>query len=113
MHELSVVQSLVTMANEHAIRSGAVSVKYVTLEIGKMTGVIPHYISMYYPEVCEGTLLEGSELRIEETEALAFCRNCGNTYVLEGSKDVCPSCSSDNYEVIEGDKLILKELAFE
>lgn len=113
MHELSIVQSLVSMADSYARQNGAKSVKYITLEIGGLTGVIPRYVSDYYPDVCQGTLLEGSELKIEEVAPAAFCRECGATFPPAEHDAKCPACGAQNYEVIEGDKLILKELAFE
>ena len=111
MHELSVVQSFVEIADRAARTNGAKRVKYVTLEVGEMTGVIPKYMLDYYPDVCEGTLLEGSELRIEEVKALAFCKGCGNTY-SPVEHDRCPACAGTKREIIQGNSLMLKELAF-
>lgn len=114
MHELSIVQSLVTMAQDYARQNDARCVKYIVLEIGGLTGVIPHYVSDYYPEVCVGTLLEGSVLKIEETPPLIFCRACGNIYSPdENGRMRCPACSAEDGEVVQGDKLLLKEMAFE
>lgn len=113
MHELSIVQSLVTMADGYARENNAKSVKYLVLEIGQMTGVIPRYVADYYGDVCQGTLLEGSELRIEEVAPLAFCRECGNTFSPTEQGQPCPACGQSNSEIIVGDKLLLKEMAFE
>ena len=49
----------------------------LVLQVGAMTGVIPHFVREYYPEACAGTRLEGSEIRVEEEPALVFCRECG------------------------------------
>lgn len=113
MHELSIVQSLVGMAEESAKSVNAQKVGFIVFQIGGMTGVEPRYITEYYPDVCAGTLLEGSEIRIETVTPLVFCRECGNSYELPDDKHLsCPKCGAENYEVLEGNKLLLKEIGF-
>ena len=113
MHELSIVQSLVKMADYSARSNNAQKVKFIVFEVGGMTGVEPRYVREYYPEVCARTLLEGSEIRIEEVTPLVFCRECGNSYELPDDQHLsCPKCGAENYEVLEGNKLILKEIGF-
>lgn len=112
MHELGVVEAFVRMAEGYAVQHPDEKVAYVTLLVGEMTGVIPKYVRDYYPDVTEGTRLEGSEVRIEEEPALAFCKICGNTFHPEGLNDPCTKCLGLDYDIIEGDKLLLKEIGF-
>lgn len=112
MHELSIVQHFVDLAVKCAKEADETDVAFVTLEVGEMTGVVPQYVQMYYPEVARGTLLENSELRIEFVEAEAFCKACGETYHYLPEGTGCPQCGSAKREIIAGNKLILKELGF-
>lgn len=112
MHELSVVQAFAQLAESYASQYPDEKVAYVTLQIGEMTGVIPKYVRSYYPDVVAGTILEGSEVRIEEEPALAFCRDCGNTFQPKQRNDPCTRCLGLNYEIIEGDKILLKDIGF-
>lgn len=114
MHELTIVQSFVDMA-DRCIKDAAEpgdEVAYVTMLVGEMTGVEPKYVFDYYPDVAKGTLLEGVELKVEIENAEVFCRECGNTYHLEPDEAPCPKCGKSNYEILSGDKLMLKEIGF-
>lgn len=113
MHELSVVQAFVSMAERYAAQSPDEKVSFITIEIGEMTGIETKYFRSYYPEVAQGTLIEGSELRIEEKDALAFCRECGHTFNPAKEGNTCLGCGKSNFEIIEGDKILLKQIGFE
>lgn len=114
MHELSIVTHLVDTAEVFAKQMNAKKVDFLEVEIGEATGVIPKYVHMYYPDVTKDTLLEGSELRIEESEYLVFCRNCGRTFHPENRKAFCPSCGVyGDFDVLQGDNLTLKQIGYE
>ena len=112
MHELSIVESMVKTADSFAKEREIKSVSYITVQIGALTGVIPHYLTMYYADVSKGTVLEGSELKIEEVAAEAFCRSCGEVFDPTNETHCCPACGADNYELLHGKELTIKEMAF-
>ena len=119
MHELSVVQSIVSTTTDFLEENSIGKISFLTLIIGESTGVIPQYVRMYYKDVCEGTKLENSELRIEEVRTEYFCRDCGNVFHPRyGShhhlnRDHCPKCDSEDLEVIAGNELMIKEVGYE
>ena len=120
MHELSVVQSIVQTTSGILSERGIEKASFLTLVIGAHTGIIPKYVKMYYNDVCEGTPLEGSELRIESVDTEYFCRDCGHVFRSERSghdhhapEERCPACSSADLEVIAGDELMIKEVGYE
>lgn len=120
MHELSVVQSIVNTTIDFTQENHIDNVKYLKLVIGKHTGVIPKYVRMYYNDLCEGTILEGSQLKIEEIATEYFCRDCGYVFKPTTSEDHhhfndihCPDCHSNDIECISGDELMIKEIGYE
>lgn len=119
MHELSIVQNFVKTTDDFAASKGIDHVKFVTLTIGANTGVIPKYVRMYYDEVAANTRLDHSELRIEEIPTECFCRNCGETYTPQrargghGLDAHCPYCHDEDYDIIAGDELMIKEIGYE
>lgn len=117
MHELSVVEKIVETVDTFAMERGIDQIKMVTLNIGVCTGVLPEYVHMYYQDLSDGTTLKGSELIIEETEAEAFCKNCGCIYQPNVNDNdlvmVCPDCGSNAYDLLSGDELTIKEIGFE
>lgn len=112
MHELSIVENIVRTTEESIRSTDPKEVKYVLLQVGNATGVIPKYLHMYWAEVCANTLLAGAELRIEEIEAEAFCKNCGEVFYPFRTRQVCPSCNMVEYELIHGEELMIKEVGF-
>lgn len=111
MHEMSIVMRFVDIATEYAVDNHAQKVERVVLQIGELTGAVPHYLEMFYPAVVEGTILEGSELVVETIEASVFCTDCGTTYNPSKTELKCPSCQSENCDVIDGQQMFVKEIA--
>ena len=113
MHELSIVENIVSttlqFTNEHKIEK----VSFLTVQVGKLTGVEPPYLQMYYEDLTKGNALEGSELKIEEIEPEAFCRCCGEVFNPEEEERICLGCGMADYEILHGKELTVKELGFE
>jgi hydrogenase nickel incorporation protein HypA/HybF len=76
MHELSIALSIVEGAEEEAARCGAAAVRSVYLRLGMLTGVVKESLLFAYENACEGTLLEGSQLVIEDIPVLIQCSSC-------------------------------------
>ena len=112
MHELSVVQSFVETTERCAVENGAEEIKFVVFAIGALTGVEPRYVKSYYPDVVQGTMLEHAELRIEEVEAIGFCRQCGNSFLMDTANTPCSECGSHDVEILQGNQLLIKEIGF-
>ena len=109
MHELGIAQSIVEIAIEYA--QGA-KVRRVTLEIGKLTAVLPDAIEFCFDVCCRGTVLEGATLQIIEKPGLGRCRQCGTQIPVELPFGVC-ECGSMDLDLIQGQELQLKELETE
>ncbi len=112
MHELSIVESIVGTADGFAREHGIEKVSYITVQVGALTGVIPHYLTMYYTDISKGTALEGSELKIEQVAAEAFCRSCGEVFDPSGESHCCPACGADDHELLHGMELTVKDMGF-
>lgn len=105
MHELALIQSVVDAVGDHAKGK---KVKRVTLEVGKLAGVMSDALHFSFDLVAEGTALEGALLEIHETEARARCAACGNVFVQNTLYTPCP-CGSRDFEPISGEELLVKE----
>lgn len=76
MHELSIALSIVEGAEEEAARCGATAVCSVHLRLGMLAGVVKEALLFAYEQACEGTVLEGSQLVIEDVPVLIQCSSC-------------------------------------
>jgi hydrogenase nickel incorporation protein HypA/HybF len=68
MHELSIALSIVEGVTEEAQQRGEGIVRAVHLRLGKLSGVVRDALLFAYEAACAGTMLEGSELRVEEVD---------------------------------------------
>ncbi len=109
MHEFGITQNIVAIATEHA--KGA-KVQRVTLEIGKLSAIMPDAIRFCFDVCCKDTVLEGANLEIIEISGLGRCRHCGAEILLEQPFGIC-RCGSVELEVIRGEELKIKELEIE
>jgi hydrogenase nickel incorporation protein HypA/HybF len=109
MHELGITQNIVAIAAEYA---KGMPVKRVTLEVGKLTAILPDAIHFCFDVCCQGTLLEDARLDIIEKPGLARCKQCGNQVALEFPFGVC-ACGCQDLEILQGEELMIKELETE
>ena len=110
MHELGITQSIVRIAEEHA---GGRPVKWVSLEIGKLSGVMVDAVRFCFDVCCKGTLLEGCRLEIDEPEGRAECLGCNAELTLTEPFGVCPRCGGVRLRFTAGDELKIKEMEVE
>src|SRR5215813_4076131 len=114
MHELSVSLSIIELAMEEAEKRGAVRVDAVHLRLGAMSGVVKEALLFSYDLACEGTLLEGSSLVIEEIPVMVYCPACGvETNPPSIQSLCCPVCETPTPQVTRGKEIEVVALEIE
>lgn len=106
MHELGITRSVVAICAEN---SGGARVLRVTLEIGKLSAIMPEAVRFCFDICAQGTVVEGATLEILEIEGLGKCKACGAQVKLAQPFGRC-ACGSNNLEIIAGKELKVKEL---
>ncbi|MEO5763735.1 MAG: hydrogenase maturation nickel metallochaperone HypA [Casimicrobiaceae bacterium] len=106
MHELSITRSIVAICSEQA--KGA-PVRRVTVEIGKLSAVLPESVRFCFDVCTQGTLLDGATLEIIETAGLGRCKDCGADVALAELVGRC-GCGSRNLALVRGDELSIREM---
>ena len=80
MHELGIVFHMIKTVERIAEENVLTSVSSVTLELGEVSGVVPHELtSCWNWAVAQTEVLKGAELRIETIPAVTLCENCTHT----------------------------------
>ena len=114
MHELFIALNIVEMAEQEARRRGGVHVSAVHLKVGTLAGIVKEALRFSYGVSCEGTMLEGSELVIEETPAVVYCDSCEAEHSLSSIQAFfCPVCRTPTPNVISGRELELVAMEME
>jgi hydrogenase nickel incorporation protein HypA/HybF len=109
MHELSVTRNIVAIVGE-AARGRRVS--RVTLEIGKLSGVMAEAVAFCFDIVAAGTALEGAMLDIRQLDGRARCQDCGAEFATETIFTPCP-CGSRRSVRLQGEELNIKTMELE
>jgi hydrogenase nickel incorporation protein HypA/HybF len=106
MHELGITRNIVAIVDEAA--KGR-HVRRVTLEIGKLSGVMSDAITFCFDVVTEGTALEGASLEIHEIEGRARCESCGSEFATDTLLATC-GCGSHRLTRLAGEELNVKSM---
>ncbi len=110
MHELGIMFHVVKKVEEIVRENGLTEVEALVLQIGELSPVVPQYIRTCYPAAVDGTILQNTRLEIEMLPANARCRSCGCVYNLIERRKICPSCGSEEFELLCGREFNIKEI---
>ena len=106
VHELSVALSIIEGAEEEVLRQGGGRVCAVHVKIGPLSGVVKEALLFSYGLACEGTLLEGSSLQVQEVPLRIYCPGCREERVpISLQRLECSQCGAAASRVTAGDEL--------
>jgi len=110
MHELSLLENVREILEDHAITQQFSKVNQVTLAVGKLSCVEPEALRFGFDVVMKGSLAENAELIITELPGLGECRQCQQQIDLLNLYDPCPHCGSPFVTVLQGTEMKIKDL---
>lgn len=110
MHELSIVLSIIDIAEEQTRKAGASKVDRIDLEIGLLAGVEFDALDFAWDAGVQNTVLQGAERYVHKIPARARCMDCGHLFDIEQLFEACPACGQYLTEVVQGRELRVKSL---
>ena len=110
MHELSLTQSLVAIAEEHARRAGATVIRSITVEVGELSGAVPEALEFAFDVCSQGTLAQGAALILRQVPGHGRCSACTVEAGCHELTAVCPACGALAFELDTGRELRVVEL---
>lgn len=111
MHELGTIVYVINTVEQLCVENSLAHVRSVTLEVGEVSGIIPHFLTDYWEFSREqSTYLKGSILKIETIEAVTYCEECGQTYPTIKYAKQCPHCKSLHTYLLSGNEYNIKEI---
>jgi hydrogenase nickel incorporation protein HypA/HybF len=113
MHELSIMESALTLVQDQARQAGATRVYAVRLRVGALSGVVPDALQMAFEALTPGTLAEGATLAIEAVAARFWCGQCAAEFASDQMLAECPRCGGISGELRAGKELELASLEIE
>jgi len=113
MHELSIAQSIIEIAENIARENDSKAVKKIKVQIGEFSGVVKEALEFSFDIAKVGTIAENAELEIEIVKFKSICNFCG--FVLETMNDFnlfCPNCS-EPMSIISGREMRVEYIGIE
>lgn len=110
MHELSLTQSIVELAIEHARRENAAAIRSITVAIGALSGVVADAVEFAFDVCSKGTMAEGARLEIRHIAGRGRCLECHEESELQTLTYTCPQCGSLALETVQGQEMQFTEM---
>ena len=111
MHEIGALTKALDLVERIAQENGAQQVKFITLEVGELTGFLPVFFEKYFPVcVADRPILQSAELRIQVVKGQALCTECQTLYNIMRHEGKCPKCQSREKMVLGGQDFMVKDI---
>jgi len=110
MHELSLAQSIVELAEQEARNHHATSIEELELEIGALAGIDNDALDFALESAIKGSLLEDARIVRQIIEGEGRCCDCENLFLVENLLSPCPVCSSYAVKIVKGKELRIKSI---
>ena len=110
MHELSIASAIAQVAESQAAGRRVVGVH---VRVGHLRQVVPSALDFAFELVTQGTVLDGTQLELEQVPAAGVCRDCGAQTSLPQFPLRCARCGSLDVDVTAGEELTVEELEIE
>lgn len=109
MHELSIVLSVVAIAEKEARAAGR-KVESICLDIGELSGIELASLEFAWELGVKRTVLEGAAKSINHIAGRAVCADCSCAFDKHQRWDACPLCGGFLHTVIQGEELHVRSI---
>jgi len=113
MHELSIAQNIVEIAEEYALKNNAEIITEIEIEVGEMSGVVVEALEFAMQSATLDTMLSKAKMDIINIKGKVKCLECKTEFFASSLFDVCPKCNSFHTEIISGKELRVKSILVE
>jgi hydrogenase nickel incorporation protein HypA/HybF len=103
MHEFSMVNEILRIAEEKALAAGMTRITTIEVEVGELTALVPELMEFAFDQLKEGRLLKDAKLSIKVIPLLVRCRQCSAEFHPPDSLvAICPACACREVDVLSG-----------
>ncbi|MFY4755779.1 hydrogenase maturation nickel metallochaperone HypA [Campylobacter jejuni] len=111
MHELSIIESLITLCEENALNNNAQNVQEIYVKIGRLSGIEVDLFKRCFETFKKNSnICKNAKLFIELAPLEILCLKCDQTSILEENVFKCSKCESIEYKITQGEDLHLMRL---
>ena len=110
MHEMSIVKSIVEIAEAEAQKVQVENFTVINLEIGTLAGIEFDAIDFVWEIAVKNSVLENTTKNIDKIQGKAKCMDCNHEFPISFIHTPCPKCGSFLKKIIQGKELRVKSL---
>ncbi len=111
MHEVGIISSILKTVERVVDREELTHVEAIVLEVGELSGVVPHYMEECWPAAVYKTRFVDTKLDIKVIPGILLCDTCGTKFNGYHCDLKCPNCQEDRrHTPLSGRELIIKEI---
>jgi hydrogenase nickel incorporation protein HypA/HybF len=105
MHEISVAQSIIEIAEANARKHNYRCIQTIKIRLGEFTTVVREALEFAFEVARRGTLAEDASLEIEIVPMVTHCAMCGSVNnPMRHVRLMCPDCGLP-LEIVSGEEL--------
>jgi hydrogenase nickel incorporation protein HypA/HybF len=110
MHELSLVMSIIGIAEDEAQKNNASSIEEIELDIGELSGVEITAFDFAWNQAVKSTILEKAKRTINHIPGEGKCQDCGEVFPIHQYFDPCPVCHEHLIHIKTGKEFRVRSL---
>ena len=110
MHEFSIMQSALEMAEAKARAAGATRIHRLTVRVGTLSGVVPEALQFAFDALKDKSPASEAVFVIESVPAVGWCSECAAEFPAVALHYECPGCHQPSGELRRGLEMDLASL---
>ncbi len=110
MHEVGIISAMLKTLERVMEEEGLTHVEKVVLEVGELSGVVPHYMEECFPAAIYKTPFEDLKMEMEVIPGVIQCLDCEAEFPVREEALRCPKCGSDKIKPAGGTGFLIKEI---
>jgi len=110
MHELSLAENVLQIAEHRRRQASAQQVLRIELEIGELSAVEPEALRFAMDALLPNSTAVGAHISYHLVAGQARCRQCQQQFKLDFLYDGCPACDCFDKDILAGEELLVKSI---
>lgn len=111
MHELSIAQSILAIAQKAAPPDGIIT--GVNIQVGELSSIEIESLKFAFTAIRDETVLQKADLNIDIIPGEAQCADCNNIFHLPAFGHPCPRCKGFSLNILKGREMKVTSLTVE
>lgn len=110
MHEFSLAQNIIDIANKELEKHGKKHIDEIKLQIGSLSGVEVFALKTALHSFSHLDFFHTTNYEMEEIKAVGCCNQCNTERVLHDFFEICDNCGGTNFKILTGKEFLVKSI---